>query len=158
MDDFTKRYDLIYKNAFVFRGLITQIEYANILHEMTKIIAKNNRNVDGYITTCTHDMTEDGKADTEIIIPLNLQFELNEEEKEKYKIINSIEINNCLKVRLEGNPNLLEEKLKPMMKYIDENNLEQVSNIYIVIIKDALSIKEIDNAIVEAYVQVEELI
>ena len=154
MNDFTKRYTLKFENAFVFKGQVNQMEYSNVIQEMNKIIIDNRKKVDGYLTTCTHSMSEDGKVDVEIIIPLSEMIVLDDEQKEKYQVIESIEIENCLKIRHEGNPQIINEKLDLMKKYIDENNLEQMSDVYSVIIKDVMNIEEIDNAIMEAYVQV----
>ena len=154
MDDFTQRYDLKYNNAFVFRGYISQIEYGSILQEMCEIIASNKLKVDGYVTTSSHGFNDDEKVDMEIIIPLNSSMKLNDDQKTKFSFIETISIENCLKVRQEGNPQLINEKIEYMLKYISDNKLEALSDIYTVVIKDVMSMDDINNGIVEAYVQV----
>lgn len=154
MDDFTKRYDLKFKNALVFKELISQIEYPKILQEMGEIIESNSAKIDGYITTCNHGIDKIGKADMEIIFPLDKKIVLNEEFARRYKTNDIIEINNCLKVRHEGNPQMVRPKVEEMLDYIVKNGIEKQSDVYSVIIRDVTSTENIDQAIMELYVKV----
>lgn len=154
MEDFTKRYNLVIKNAFIFRGEIIQAEYGQVIQKMNEVIVNSNVKAGGSITTCNHGINGDKKIDLEIIIPLDSNIDITGLDETKYRMLDKFELNNCLKLRHEGNPENLNSKIDAVKEYIKNNKLLQQSDFYSVVVRDAMSIEEIENIIIEVYVKV----
>ena len=151
MEDFLSRHSLELKNVLSFRSCMSQIESANRMNDMIQYAKDRGANPTGFTTTATHGVINQDCVDLEIMVPLDIKIDHSDE----YSFIDSFKIDNCIKIRHEGHPELFQEKAMDLQNYIVANAIKVVSVGYTVIVKSAYSPEEIEDMITEFYLPVE---
>lgn len=144
---------LYMKNVLSYRGKVTQMESMQISKQIDDIIRANNATKDGAVVTVTHSIKmNDGQPvmDLEMKIPLDKPVVVTD----NFEFIPEFVLENTLKARHIGNPQLLEGKMNELKEYMDSHNLTPMSPAYIATVKEAKTQAEIDDMIIDVYVVV----
>lgn len=124
--------------------------------EMQKIgvyLQKNNSKKAGPLITTTFNIENiDGEQllDMEILVPIDKEIEV----LEKYQFKKKFHLLNAVYARHEGNPKFLQETYNKLMKYIQINNLVQITSAYNVNVKDPTSAEDFDDMVIDIYIGV----
>ena len=139
-------------NLLVCEGTYYQHELNALIEKMKNIIAKNNAQRVGATISATLAVYEDSpKFDILIMIPLNKEIEVTDL---GFRFEPIFTLTNAVTIRHIGAPSGLSIAAETITKYIMENNLEPVSMGYNMTIREASSESEINDMIVDIYIDI----
>ena len=153
ISEIEKNQSLFLKNVLQIRKKIAPNNSFLISNEIDNFIEKNGAKKDGNTITITHNVTiENGEQvlDLEMMIPLNKEIEPFQE----YNFLSEFSLNNALKVRIEGNPQQMQNAVQRMSEYVKNENLNVTTPLYVVTIKESKTNADIDYMITELYIGV----
>lgn len=145
--------ELRMENVLSLRKKMTQQQMQEEMKKIGQMMSKMGIKKNNPLVTTTFALEEkDGQQimDIEILIPINSVEGLPNEYRLKKEFI----LVNAIYVRYEGNPMLLQNVIDEMIKYINENNLQQITSAYNVYIKDASNDIDLNNMIIDVYIGV----
>lgn len=140
-------------NLFCFEGVLTNREFQEKIIEMNKEMKKNNSEItDHFVFSMDEYHVEDGieKIKFGIYFPVNKKFQTPED----YGFRDCLKVENAVKLKHIGNPNVINNRIDEIMMYIQDKGYQRKTPIYIVTIKDAKSALDIEDMITEIYVGV----
>jgi len=145
--------DLKLNNLLSLRKKIKQNEVEKEMRKIGVYLQKNNFKKSGPLLTSTFSVENiEGEhfLDMEILVPIDKEVELSGD----YKFKKIFQLVNAVYARHEGSPNLLQETYNEIMRYIQNNNLQQITSAYNVNVKDLSLVDEIDDMIIDVYIGV----
>lgn len=151
MDGIKTNEVLIMKNVLSYRGKMNQHEMMNLSKQIDSILYENNVHRDGFTATVTHEIISDGEqttVDFEIKVPLDKYIQVSN----GFECLKEFKIENALKMKVHGNVEKVKRAVENLTCYIAENGLVQVTPIYIVTIKEARTILELEYMETDVYV------
>jgi len=152
-DNILENQHLIMKNVLSYRGKVTQTESMLVSKKIDDILKENNATKNGSVVTVTHSIEmQDGQPvfDFEMKIPLDKPITVSDE----FEFIPEFALENALKARVIGSPQVLEGMMKELKEYMDDNDLTPLSPAYIATVKEAKTQAEINDMIIDIYVAV----
>lgn len=141
------------ENLLTLRKKMTQAEIHQEMIEIGKFIEENNLKKTGPIVTTTHNLemiNGEQVLDMEIMIPVDREFD----KKDYYTFKPLFHLVHAVYARHEGNPIELQDTYNEIMKYLKENNLQQITCGYNVNVKEPVSKNDMDNMITDVYIGV----
>lgn len=141
------------ENVLSLRKRMTQRELDNELEKIGDFLQENGATQAGAIVTVTYEIEpNNGKPllDMEILVPMDKELELPDE----YVFKPLFHIVNAVYARHKGNPAALQETYNEMLEYIQQNNLQQITVGYNVLINEPMPGLTIDDMIIDVYIGV----
>ncbi|MGB3973081.1 MAG: DUF5085 family protein [Peptococcia bacterium] len=145
--------ELILKNCLSYRKKATPIEIQGSLGKISNYLKDNNIKKDGPIVTTTfavEQVDNQQLIDMEFLIPTDRVVNLPDE----YQFKKEFRLVNALYTRYQGNPQMIENVYNELMKYINDNNLQQITGAYNVQIKGMELGYSLDDIITDIYIGV----
>lgn len=136
------------ENVISYRSVITQQGLTEVMNNIGKFVQSKNLKLNGCITTTTYAINSDGTMDVEVLVPVDREVDVPDGYIFKKKIL----LTNAIKLRHEGNPNVLQSSVDKLTDYISENRLTPITSMYNVTIKRAKSTEELENIIIDLYI------
>jgi len=142
--------EISFKNLLSFRKALTQAELQEEMKKIEEFLTKNNLKKNGPTITTTFSVNQAmiPTMDIEVLIPL----EGNIPSSDTYKIKKEFKLVNALKSSHIGNPAGMQQTVISIQKYIQENNLQPITSVYNVTIKEVKSAEEMDKLHVDMYI------
>ena len=144
------------KNVLNFRRKLNNQGLMNISKEIDKILIDNNARKNNGVITVTHNIAvENGKQviDIEMFIPLDKEITA----PSGYRFLPSFLLNDAYKLRIEGNPQQMQEAIQKFAEYIRNKNLKPSTPLYVVTVKESTGPLDVDDMITDLYSGVESL-
>lgn len=148
---------LYLSNVLSFRGRCSRKELQEITGKIESILLENNAKKNGSTVSVTHNiLMENGVEvmDFEIMIPLNKEVSV----PSGFRFFSKFILDNALKIQITGNPSQAQDAVKAFGDYIKQNNIQSTTPIYVVAVKEAKTVSDIDNMITELYTGVEAIV
>ena len=122
------------KNLLSFRKVMSQDQMEEENKKLFDFIEDQKLKIVGPKISTTHFINQSGQGsiDMEILIPVDKTFE----EREDYKLKKELKLVNCLSVAHIGNPADFQKKVLELQKYIKDNKLTPISNLYTLSLRD----------------------
>ena len=143
--------ELKLENVLSLRGKMTQSQVQQEMTALDKYLDDKEARKNGPIITATFSMevcNEQPLIDMEILVPLASKIDVDK----KYVFKEIFHLVNAVYARHKGNPATLQNTYNEMTKYINDNNLQQITVPYNVNIVDMQNTKSIDNIIIDIYI------
>ena len=142
------------KNVLNFRRRLDNQDAMNISKEIDGILENNNARKSSGVITVTHNISvENGKQiiDLEMFIPLDKEIFA----PSGYKFLPCFVLNDAYKLRIEGNPQQMQEAIQKFAEYIRNKNCKPSTPLYVVTVKETTGSLDVDNMITDLYSGVE---
>lgn len=144
---------LCIENILYSRSWITQQGFNELLTKMENLLIERMAKKSGSIITITNAIEmQDGQAvmDVEILIPLEKEIDITDD----FKFIHRLEITNALKIRIDGNPQQLQQATHLLTEYIAKNKLNPTTPLIVVNVNGKTAPLKIDAMITDIYIGV----
>ncbi len=143
--------ELILKNCLSYRKKATPIEMQESLGKIINYLKENNIKKDGPVVTTTfavEQVDNQQLIDMEFLIPIDRVVDLPDE----YQFKKEFRLANALYTRYQGNPQMIEHVYNELMKYINDNNLQQITSAYNVQVQEFEPRNSLDELITDIYI------
>jgi effector-binding domain-containing protein len=153
MIDIKTNQELIMENILSLRNRMTQKQLQQEMINIGKFIQENSIKKSGSVVTTTFLVEEeDGQQvfDIEILVPLDSVIEPTT----KYNFKKLFHLKHAVCITHKGNPQGIQNTLNEMIKYINENRLQQITSAYNVNVKELKQGDSLDDFIVDIYIGV----
>ena len=153
MTEIKQNCEYIMENVLSIRKKMTQQEIQQTLIDMGNTINALGAKKNGPLVTTTLgvEQTAEGPVlDMEILLPLDKEVDV----PPPYIFKKLFHLKYAVYARHEGNPQLLQNTLNEMMKYIQENKLTQITSVYSVNIKELKPGDHLDDMVTDLYIGV----
>lgn len=141
------------ENVLSLRKKMIQLEIQQGMKEIQALLQKNEVQKNGPVVTTTFAVEQNADQqvlDMEILVPLDKKMSL----PEKYLYKKIFHLKNAIYARHEGNPALIQNTLNKMIKYIQENKLQQITSVYNVNVKELKQGDSMDDMTMDLYIGV----
>lgn len=138
-------------NILSLRKKLKQNELSDEINMIHNYLAENGIKRAGPLVTAIFNVEQvNGEQiiDIEILAPMDKKNGL----PEKYNFKEKFYLTNAVYARHEGNPAFLQETYNKLIKYINDNNLQQITPAYNVYINEFSSINDLDEMIIDIYI------
>jgi len=146
--------ELKFDNVLSLRKKMSQNDMNNEMKKINKLLLDNGLKRNGPVITATFGLEKnnDGHVciDVEILIPLDKEISV----LEPYVFKKLFHLKNAVYSRHEGNPQQLQNTLDEMVKYIQKENLQQITPAYNVTIQEPKAGEGMDKFVIDAYIGV----
>ncbi|NLM98352.1 MAG: AraC family transcriptional regulator [Halanaerobiaceae bacterium] len=138
-------------NILSLRKKLKQNELSDEINMIHNYLAENRIKRAGPLVTAIFNVEQvNGEQiiDIEILAPMDKKNGL----PEKYNFKEKFYLTNAVYARHEWNPAFLQETYNKLIKYINDNNLQQITPAYNVYINEFSSINDLDEMIIDIYI------
>jgi len=146
-----KNKELKMENVLSLRKKLKQDELNNEINIIQNFFIDNKIKRGGPLVTAIFNVEQvNGEQiiDIEILVPMDKKNVL----PEKYNFKENFHLTNAVYARHEGNPAFLQQTYNELIKFINDNNLQQITSAYNVYINDLASIDNLDAMIIDIYI------
>ena len=146
---------LLLRNVLSFRKNLDQQSLIEISKIIDEIIAKNEARKDGSVVTVTHNVTvENGQQfiDIELMLPLDKEIVVPNE----FVFLPEFSLRDAFKIRIVGSPQQMQDAVGILKEYIQNKNLKPSTPLYVVTVKEAKTLLDIEDMITDLYTGVED--
>ncbi|ACL75459.1 transcriptional regulator [Ruminiclostridium cellulolyticum] len=143
--------EFIMENVLSLRKKMTQKELDNQLEKIGEFLQNNGATQAGPIVTVTFGIETKEREpllDMEILVPMDKELELSGD----YVFKPLFRITNAVYARHKGNPADLQRTYNEMILFIQENNLQQITVGYNVLINEPMPGLTLDDMIIDVYI------
>ena len=141
------------ENVLSLRKKMTQQQINEEMIKIGKLLQENEAKKQGPIVTVTfaiENVNGNQVLDMEILVPIDKKLDLPRE----YTLKPVFKILNAVYARHTGNPATLQNTYNEMLAFIQQNNLQQITDGYNVQVNDLLPGMTPDDMIVDVYIGV----
>ncbi len=145
--------ELKLENVLSLRKKMAQSEIQSEMMKIGKLLEEKQVKKNGPVVTTTFSMEQvNGQPllDMEIFVPMDRKVDIDGE----YRVKEVFHLLNAVYARHEGNPNLLQNTYNEMIKYVQDNGLQQITGGYNVNVKDLKPGDSIEDMVMDVYIGV----
>ncbi len=143
--------EFIMENVLSLRKKMTQRQLDQEMEKIGEFLQSNGATQAGPIVTVTFSIetkNEEPLLDMEILVPMDKELELSGD----YVFKPLFKVTNAVYARHKGNPAKLQNTYNEMLSFIQENNLQQITVGYNVLINEPMPGLTLDDMIIDVYI------